>query len=161
MEISNQSVVSFHFTLKNDKGEVLESSVGSEPLVYMHGTGSIVPGLEEALMGRKRGEKLSVVLPPEKAYGQRDERLVQKIPKKEFPQSENLKPGMKFQVNTPNGVMILTVTAIQGTEVVVDGNPELAGMTLHFDIEVTDVRAATAEELEHGHAHGPGGHHHH
>ena len=162
MQIGNQSVVSFHFTLKNDKGQVIESSVGQEPLVYLHGVGSIVPGLEEALTGRKVGEKLNVVLPPEKAYGMRDERLVQKIPKKEFTNVQDLKVGMQFQMETQNGGMIiLTVSGLEGDQVVVDGNPELAGQTLHFDIEVTEVREATKEEIAHGHAHGPGGHHHH
>jgi FKBP-type peptidyl-prolyl cis-trans isomerase SlyD len=161
MNIGKESFVSFHFTLKDDAGKVLESSVGNDPLVYLHGTSSIVPGLEEALNGRKSGEKFNVVLPPEKAYGQRDERLIQRIPKTEFPNSERLKIGMQFQVDTKGGPMVLTITGLDGNEVVVDGNPELAGATLHFDIEVTDVRQATAEELSHGHAHGPGGHHHH
>jgi FKBP-type peptidyl-prolyl cis-trans isomerase SlyD len=161
MNIGKESVVSFHFTLKDDAGKVLESSVGNDPLVYLHGTGSIVPGLEEALNGRATGDKFNVVLPPEKAYGQRDERLVQRIPKSEFPNSERLKVGMQFQVDTKGGPMVLTITGLEGDEVVVDGNPELAGSTLHFDIEVTEVRQATAEELSHGHAHGPDGHHHH
>jgi FKBP-type peptidyl-prolyl cis-trans isomerase SlyD len=161
MNIAKESVVTFHFTLKDGEGKVLESSVGQDPLVYLHGSGSIVPGLEEALNGKTSGEKFNVILPPEKAYGQRDERLVQRIPKKEFPNSERLKTGMQFQVDTKGGPMVLTITGLEGTDVVVDGNPELAGATLHFDIEVTDVRQATVEELSHGHAHGPGGHHHH
>lgn len=160
MNIGKESVVSFHFTLKNDEGTVLETSVGQDPLVYLHGTGSIVPGLEEELTGKRSGEKFNVVLPPEKAYGNRDERLVQRIPKSEFPNSERLKIGMQFQVDTKGGPMILTITGLEENDVVVDGNPELAGATLHFAIEVTDVRKATAEELAHGHAHGPGGHHH-
>jgi len=160
MKITDESVVSFHFTLKDDGGKVLDSSTGSDPLTYLHGTGSIVPGLEEALNDKSTGDKFNVSLPPEKAYGQRDERLVQRIPKEQFPDPASLKVGMQFQVSSPGGPMILTVSGLEGNEVVVDANPELAGMTLHFDIEVTEVRNATEEELSHGHAHGPGGHHH-
>lgn len=160
MNIAKDHVVSFHFTLKNDKGEVLESSNGQEPLVYLHGAKNIVPGLEEALTGKTKGDKLQVVLPPEKAYGQRDERLVQKVPRSEFPEPDKLQPGLQFQATHPDGVMVFTVISVDQNEVVVDGNPELAGQSLHFDIEVIDVRAATQEELDHGHVHGPGGHHH-
>lgn len=161
MKIADESVVTFHFTLKDDKGQVIESSVGSEPLVYLHGSSAIVPGLEEALNGRTQGDKFQVNLPPEKAYGERDERLVQKIPINQFPKSEKLKPGMQFQAQGPDGAMIFTIKQVNDADVVVDANPELAGMTLNFDIEVTEVRKATKDELEHGHAHGPGGHHHH
>jgi FKBP-type peptidyl-prolyl cis-trans isomerase SlyD len=160
MDIAKKTVVSFHFTLKGDDGKVLETSVGNDPLVYMHGTGSIVPGLEEALTGKKSGAKFNVSLPPEKAYGVRDERLVQSVPKSEFPNAERLKVGMRFQVDSKGGPMVLTIAELKGDEVVVDGNPELAGQTLHFDIEVLEVRKATEEEIKHGHAHGPGGHHH-
>src|SRR5437899_1637240 len=132
MNIAKDSVVTFHFTLKDADGKVLESSVGNDPLVYLHGSGSIVPGLEESLMGRKSGQKMNVILPPEKAYGMRDERLVQRIPKTEFPNSERLKVGMQFQVDTKGGPMVLTITGLEGPDVVVDGNPELAGATLHF-----------------------------
>ena len=160
MKIAKQCVVAFHFTLKDDQGKVLETSSGNEPLVYMHGTKSIIPGLEEALEGKSSGAKLQVTLPPEKAYGVRDERLIQRLPKKEFPNPERLKIGMQFRVDGDSGPLVLTITELNGAEVVVDGNPELAGMTLQFEIEVQEVRAATAEELAHGHAHGPGGHHH-
>src|SRR5437016_4187163 len=119
MNIAKESVVTFHFTLKDSEGKVLESSLGQDPLVYLHGSGSIVPGLEEALNGKKSGDKLNVVLPPEKAYGQRDERLVQRIPKKEFPNSERLKVGMQFQVDTKGGPMVLTITGLEGADVVV------------------------------------------
>ena len=161
MKIAKESVVSFHFTLKDSDGKTIETSVGNDPLVYLHGSGGIVPGLEEALNGRESGEKFEVSLPPEKAYGTRDERLVQRIPKSEFPNAERLKVGMQFQVDTKGGPMVLTITGLEEAEVVVDGNPELAGQTLHFSIEITEVRQATKEELAHGHAHGPGGHHHH
>lgn len=161
MKIAAETVVSFHFTLKNDKGEVIESSQGQDPLVYLHGTSAIVPGLEEALAGRTAGDKFNVTLPPEKAYGERDARLLQVIPKTQFPDAEKLTEGMQFQVQTPGGVMLFTIKKVGTDEVTVDGNPELAGMTLNFEIEVAEVRQATKDELEHGHAHGPGGHHHH
>ena len=160
MKIANESVVSFHFTLKNDRGEVIESSEGQEPLVYLHGAHAIEPGLEEALDGRVAGDKFSVSLAPEKAYGQRDEKLIQVIPKNQFPEPDQLVVGMQFQVQTPGGVMLFTIKNVAATEVTVDGNPELAGQTLNFDIEVSSVRQASKAELEHGHAHGPGGHHH-
>ena len=160
MNIANETVVSMHYTLKDDKGKVLDSSSGSDPLVYLHGASNIIPGLEEALIGKKTGDKLTVTVPPEKGYGQRDERMVQRIPKEQFPDPDRLKIGMQFQVNSNQGPMVLTVVGLEAKEVVVDGNPELAGQTLHFDVEITDVRKATSEELAHGHAHGPGGHHH-
>jgi FKBP-type peptidyl-prolyl cis-trans isomerase SlyD len=160
MNIADESVVSMHYTLKDDKGEVIDSSDGSEPLTYLQGAGNIIPGLEEALAGKKKGDKLHVTISPEKGYGERDERLVQSIPKSQFQDSGRLKVGMQFQIRSQGGPMVLTVVEVKDSEVVVDGNSPLAGQTLHFDVEITDVRAATEEELAHGHVHGPGGHHH-
>ncbi len=158
MKINKDAVVAFHFTLKNVDGKTIESSVGSDPLVYLHGRNAIVPGLEEALNDRKAGDKLNVTLTPDKAYGPRSEELVQKVPRDQFP--DDLKQGMQFQVDGPQGPMVITVSAVTDKEVTIDANPEMAGQTLVFDIEVMDVRAATKDELAHGHAHGPGGHHH-
>lgn len=160
MTIADESVVSMHYTLKDDKGTVLDSSSGGEPLVYLQGSGNIIPGLEEALVGKKTGDKLKVSLSPDKGYGERDERLVQTIPKSQFQNADRMKVGMQFQINSQGGPMILTVVEIKENDLVVDGNSPLAGQTLHFDVEITDVRKATDEELEHGHVHGPGGHHH-
>ncbi|MBY0315187.1 MAG: peptidylprolyl isomerase [Bdellovibrionales bacterium] len=157
MRIINNSAVSFHFTLKVD-GQQIESSFGDEPLAYLHGHKAIVPGLEDALNGKAKGDKFNITLPPEKAYGVRNEGLVQKVPRQDFP--EELEAGMQFQVDTPQGPMVVTVTQVTDSEVTIDANPEMAGQTLNFEIEVMDVRAATAEELAHGHVHGPGGHHH-
>lgn len=157
MNITKDSVVAFHFTLSVN-GKKIESSVGSDPLVYLHGHNAIVPGLEEALANRKNGDKFNITLPPEKAYGARSEELVQTLPRNQFP--DDVKTGVQFQVDGPQGPMIITVTNVTDTEVTIDANPEMAGQTLNFDIEVTDVRAATKEELAHGHVHGPGGHHH-
>jgi len=160
MKISDQTVVSFHFTLKDDEGEILDSSDGNDPLTYLHGSGNIIPGLEGALAGKSVGDKFKITLTPEQGYGPRDEKLLQKIPKNQFPDPERLEEGMQFQISGPQGPLVLTVLELTENEVVVDGNPELAGETLHFDVEVTEVRAASPEELEHGHVHGPGGHHH-
>lgn len=157
MKIKNDSAVSIHFTLKVD-GKTIESSFGIEPLAYLHGHRSLVPGLEEALTDKIKGDTFTVTLPPDKAYGPRNEDLVQKVPRNQFP--AELKVGQQFQADTPQGPMVITVTHVNDQEVTIDANPEMAGQTLTFDIEVTDVRAATKEELAHGHVHGPGGHHH-
>src|SRR6185312_4674876 len=116
MKIAAESVVSFHFTLKNDKGELIESSQGQDPLVYLHGTGAIVPGLEEALEGRSVGDKFSVTLPPDKGYGARDERLLQTVPKDQFPEPNKLAEGMQFQVQTPGGMMLFTVKEVNAKD---------------------------------------------
>lgn len=160
MTINADTVVSIHYTLKNGEGKVLDSSSGGAPLVYLHGAGNIIPGLEQALEGKSKGAKFNIAIPPEQAYGERMDGLVQSVPKEQFENPEKLKPGMRFQVQTPQGGMILTIVEVKATEVVVDGNPPLAGETLHFDVEVMDVRQATDEEIDHGHVHGAGGHAH-
>lgn len=160
MKISKDSVVSMHYTLKNDANEVLDSSSGGEPLVYLHGAQNIIPGLESALVGKEKGDKLDVSISPKEAYGERDERLIQRVPKNQFPDPKNVQAGMRFQTHGPNGPMVFSVSEVTDSEVVVDGNHELAGQTLHFSVEITDIRKATQEELDHGHVHGPGGHHH-
>ena len=160
MVISSEKVVSIHYTLKDDKGTVLDSSSGGDPLSYLHGFGNIIPGLEDALEGKSIGAKFQVAVPPAKGYGERNEQMVQAIPKAQFQSPERLQKGVQFQLNGPQGPLILTVVDVKGDDVIVDANPPLAGQTLHFDVEVTEVREASEEELEHGHVHGPGGHHH-
>lgn len=160
MTVTQEKVVSIHYTLKNGEGLVLDSSSGGDPLVYLHGSGNIIPGLESALEGKSKGDKFNVAVPPEQAYGPRSENLIQTIPKNQFQNPDELQPGMQFQVRTPQGGLILTILEVKDTEVVVDGNPPLAGQTLHFDVEIMDIREATPEEVEHGHVHGPGQHHH-
>jgi FKBP-type peptidyl-prolyl cis-trans isomerase SlyD len=160
MKIAKENVVSIHYTLTNDAGEVLDSSSGGEPLEYLHGFGNIIPGLEAALVGKSAGDKFKVTVEPAQAYGERNDQLVQKVPRSQFPQPNQIQAGMQFQANGPHGPMVLTVVEVDDNDVTVDGNPELAGQTLHFDVEVTGVRAASKEELDHGHVHGPGGHHH-
>ena len=160
MQIAENTVASFHYTLTNDAGEVLDTSRGRDPLVYLHGAGNIVPGLEEAMAGHKAGDSFKVDVAPEDGYGNHHEGLVQDVPRAAFQGVDEIEPGMSFQANTPQGVHSVTVTKVTSDTITVDGNHPLAGQTLHFDVEVTAVRAASAEELQHGHVHGPGGHHH-
>ncbi|MFP5307280.1 MAG: peptidylprolyl isomerase [Gammaproteobacteria bacterium] len=160
MEIANQRVAYIHYTLTNDAGEVLDSSREAEPLAYLHGAGNIVPGLESALSGKKAGDRLNVKVAPTEGYGDRDEALVQDVPRRAFQGISEIKPGMAFTAQSNRGAMRVVVTRVVGDMVTVDGNHPLAGETLNFDVEVTEVRPATEEELSHGHVHGPGGHHH-
>jgi FKBP-type peptidyl-prolyl cis-trans isomerase SlyD len=160
MQIAPHTVASFHYTLTDDAGQVLDSSEGRGPLVYLHGSGQIVPGLEKAMEGRSTGDRFEVDVVPEEAYGPHHEALVQDQPREAFQGVEDIRPGMQFQGRGPQGEFSVTVTAVQDDSVRVDGNHPLAGQTLHFAVEVTDVRAASAEEMAHGHVHGAGGHHH-
>jgi FKBP-type peptidyl-prolyl cis-trans isomerase SlyD len=160
MQIADQSVVLMHYTLTNAKDEVLDSSVGAEPLAYLHGVGNIVSGLEKALAGRQAGDKLKVVVHPEDAYGVRDDKLVQQVPRRAFQGIADVQPGMSFTADGPKGPTRVTVTKVLGDMVTVDGNHALAGEILHFDVDILEVRKATEEELAHGHVHGAGGHHH-
>lgn len=161
MKISKHSVVSIDYTLTNDAGKVLDSSKGREPLSYIQGMGSLIPGLENALEGKGKGESLKVSIPPKDGYGERDEGLVQDVPRDQFGEGAEVEIGMQFQVDTEGGEVVVTVVGVEPETVKVDGNHPLAGETLNFDVTVSEVRAATEEELHHGHVHGPGGHHHH
>ncbi|HEY2344973.1 MAG TPA: peptidylprolyl isomerase [Xanthomonadaceae bacterium] len=160
MQIADRTVASFHYTLTNDAGEVIDASPAGEPMAYLHGASNIVPGLEQAMAGRSVGEKFDVVVAPEFGYGVRHPQLVQVVPRAAFQGVDTIEPGMQFQAQGGQGPMVVMVTAVDAENVTVDGNHPLAGVALHFAIEVADVRAATAEELEHGHVHGAGGHHH-
>ncbi len=160
MDITADRVVTIHYTLKNDSGEVLDSSSGGEPLAYIQGHGNLVAGLEKALEGKASGVSLAVVVDPADGYGVRDEALIQRVPKRSLQGAGEIKKGMQFQARTEDGMRLFTVTGLVGDMVTLDGNHPLADQTLHFDIEVVEVREATTEELEHGHVHGAGGHHH-
>ena len=160
MQIKTNAVVSIHYTLTDKSGEVLDTSDGQEPLAYLHGRGNLISGLEKELEGKEEGDKLNVTIPPEDAYGIRDEQLVRKVSRSSFKDIQELQPGMQFQSQSDNGVEIFTITKIEGNEVTIDGNHALADVALTFDVEVTEIREATEEELAHGHVHGPGGHHH-
>ncbi|MFT5820362.1 MAG: FKBP-type peptidyl-prolyl cis-trans isomerase SlyD [Crocinitomix sp.] len=159
MIIANESVVTVNYTLKNDTGEILDTSEGREPLVYLHGVGALIPGLENELAGKSADTKLKVVITPENAYGTRRDELVRVVSKDGFQGEEELTVGMRVQLDTEHGPAIAEVTKVE-EEVTLDLNHPLADMTLHFDVEIIEVRAASAEEIEHGHVHGEGGHHH-
>ena len=160
MQISQDMVVSIHYTLKNDAGDVLDTSSGRDPLAYLHGNNNIIPGLEKALEGKAAGDSVQVSVEPGEGYGERQEGLVQDVPREAFQGIDDIKPGMQFQAQGPQGPVLVTVTSVADETVTVDGNHPLAGETLHFDVEVAEVREATDEEMEHGHVHGPGGHEH-
>jgi len=162
MEIGNKKVATIHYELKNGEGQVLDSSAGRDPLVYIQGIGMLIPGLESELNGKKQGDNVTAVIEPKDAYGDYQEANVHVVPKAGFQSEgdETLQPGMRVQVDTNNGQQVALVTKIEGEDVTLDLNHPLAGQTLHFAVEVVDVREATAEELDHGHVHGPGGHQH-
>ena len=163
MQISSQKVAIIDYTLTDDQNDVLDSSEGGEPLAYIQGMGDLIPGLENALEGKSAGDEFRVSLQPDQAYGEHDEELVQIVPLEDFDDDDSLQVGMQFRASSGDddeGEMVVTVVDIEGDQVTVDGNHPLAGQTLNFEIKVVEVRDATAEELEHGHAHGQGGHHH-
>jgi FKBP-type peptidyl-prolyl cis-trans isomerase SlyD len=157
--IQNDSVVNFNYTLTNAAGDVLDKSQG-EPLVYLHGAHNIVPGLENAMLGKQVGDKFKVTVEPEEAYGEYQAEMVQEVPRNMFQGVDDIQAGMQFQAQTDDGVQVVTVKDVTPELVIVDANHPLAGQALTFDVEVVAIRVATAEELEHGHAHGVGGHHH-
>jgi FKBP-type peptidyl-prolyl cis-trans isomerase SlyD len=160
MTIAKDQVVSIHYTLTDDAGEVIDSSAQGEPLSYLHGHGNLIPGLERELTGRKAGDRLQVKIAPADGYGEYDRELVQSVPRRALKGIPEVKVGMRLQAQSPEGTRAVTVTHLAGDMVTLDGNHPLAGKNLNFAVEVTAVRAATAEELEHGHVHGAGGHHH-
>lgn len=157
--IRDDVVVSLHYTLRNAKGDVLDKSDANEPLIYLHGHENIVPGLEDALAGKKVGDKVKAVVSPEDGYGEKTGE-VERVPRDAMP--EDIEVGMDLLAEDEEGeVMPFWVVAIEGDEVVVTPDHPLAGVELHFDCEVVSVRTGTKEELEHGHPHGPDGHGHH
>ncbi|MFI5377811.1 MAG: peptidylprolyl isomerase [Tepidisphaerales bacterium] len=159
MQITKDSVVAIDYTLTDGSGQVLDSSKGREPLSYLHGQGRIIPGLEAALDGKVAGDEVKVSIPPEQAYGLRDDRMVQNVPSSAFTGVAQVQPGMQFQANTPDGPRLVTVVGVEGDQVKIDANHPLAGVTLNFEIKIMDVRQASAEELSHGHTHDHGHHH--
>jgi FKBP-type peptidyl-prolyl cis-trans isomerase SlyD len=157
MQIGTNSVVSIHYTLRDETGEVLDASEGREPLDYMHGSGQIIPGLENALEGKSKGEELAVVIEPENGYGTRDESLVHEVPKSEFEVPDEIEVGMQFRVGDEGGTLIMVVAGVGDEVVTLDGNHPLAGVTLSFDVSIADVREATEEEIKASqHVHGSG-----
>lgn len=159
MQIAERCVASFHYTLTDDAGTVIDSSEGREPLAYLHGAGNIVPGLEKAMAGRAAGEQFKVTVAPEEGYGLHNEQLIQSVPRDAFQGVEKIEPGMRFQAQTQNGPINVEVKDVAGETVTIDGNHPLAGKALHFDVTIAEVREASEEELSHGHVHGAGGAH--
>lgn len=160
MQIEKDAVVYFHYTLNGAQGEVFETSTNSHPMAYLHGHGNILPALEAQMEGKQVGDQYQVTLTPEQAYGERNEGATQRIPIKHLNTKAKLSKGMAVKVNTEQGPRDVTVVKVGKFNVDVDTNHPLAGLTLTFDIAIEDVRAATEEELAHGHVHGLGGHQH-
>lgn len=156
MHITKETVASIHYTLTNNQGEVLDSSAGREPLTYLHGAGNLIMGMEEGLEGKVKGDKLKLKISPAKGYGELDPSMVQQVPRSAFG-NQKVEKGMQFQTNQGH---VVTVTNVGLESITVDANHPLAGVELNFDVEVMNVRAASQEEISHGHVHGPGGHHH-
>lgn len=161
MQISKNSVVTLNYTLKNDQGDTLDESQDGS-FLYLHGASGIIPGLEGLLEGKSAGDTFSAHIEPEEGYGVRDDSMVQIVPREMFEKDHPVEEGIQFHAKSPEGNMLtVTVTRIEGDEITVDGNHPLAGIALNFDIKIENVREASAEEIEHGHIHGPDGHHHH
>ena len=157
--IAKDQVVSFHYTLTDEQGTVIDKSE-AQPLIYLHGASNIIPGLENALVGKSVGDKLTVTVQPSEAYGEYQPGMVQEVPRNLFQGVDNIEAGMQFQAQTDDGMQVVTVKDVTDEAVIVDGNHPLAGQTLNFDVEVVEIRDASTEELAHGHAHGAGGHNH-
>lgn len=158
MQIAANKAVSIEYTLTNDAGEVLDTSAGGEPLVYLHGAGNIIPGLERELDGKQVGDELKVTIEPEDAYGEFSAELVAVLGRNMFEGVDELEVGMQFHASAPDGGMqIVTITALDGDEVTVDGNHPLSGQRLTFEVKVAAVRDASEDEVAHGHVHGEGG----
>lgn len=157
--IKDDVVVKFNYTLTDSEGQVIDQSNG-QPLAYLHGAANIIPGLEKALTGKTVGDKLTVNVPAAEAYGEYYAEMVQEVPREMFQGVENIDVGMQFQAQAEDGIQIVTVKAVQDDVIIIDGNHPLAGRDLNFDVEIVDIREATQEELDHGHVHSDGGHHH-
>ena len=161
MKVGKDKVVLMHYTLKNDAGDVIDSSDGADPLPFLQGHGNIIPGLESALEGSKVGDKLDVSIEPEEGYGERMKDAIQEIPSSALQGVDEVKVGMQLQSQDKDGnAFLVTVTKIEDDKITVDGNHPLAGQTLHFSVSIESIRKAEAEELSHGHVHADGQHHH-
>jgi len=153
MSIARNKVVTIDYTLTDNDGGVIDHSENGE-FSYLHGADNIIPGLEKALAGKSAGESLTAVIPPEEAYGQRDDSLSQVVSKDAFEVEDDIEVGQQFHAQSPEGkALVITVLAVDDTQVTIDGNHPLAGVDLNFDVNIIDIRDATAEEIEHGHVH--------
>ena len=154
LSIDDNTVASIHYTLTNSAGETLDSSQGNDPLIYLHGAGNLIPGLEKELKGKSAGHTMQLKVAPEEGYGPVHDGLIDIVPKTAFQGVDTIEPGMAFEAQGEDGqTRRVTVTAINGDDVTVDANHPLAGVELHFDVEIVEVRDATEEEIANGHAH--------
>lgn len=160
--MTTKRVISFHYTLTNTQGEVIDTSRDQNaPFTYMEGTGQIIPGLEKSMALLNQGDTRKIEVEPKEAYGEHDQELIVEVPSSKLPNPKEVQVGDQFQASGPNNEMLLfRVIELNGDQVKLDGNHPLAGEKLFFDVEVMGIRDATAEEMAHGHVHGPGGHHH-
>jgi len=156
MQIAKHSVAAIHYTLRDNEGTIIDTSSGRDPLYYIHGIGNLILGMEEGLEGKVKGDKFQLKIAPAKGYGEKDPSMVQQVPRSAFG-DQQVQKGMKFSTNRGD---VVTVTEVGLESITVDANHPLAGVELNFEVEIIEVRAASAEELAHGHVHGPGGHHH-
>lgn len=156
MQITKHKVASIHYTLTDNDGKILDTSDGREPLAYIQGIGNLIPGMEDGLEGKSKGDKFDIKVSPEKGYGVKDDKLEQRVPRSAFGDQE-IKVGIQFQTNQGG---VVTVTKVGLSEITVDANHPLASVELNFVVEVMDIRNATEDEIAHGHVHGVGGHHH-
>ena len=160
MQIADKMVVTIDYTLKDDNGTILDNSTEGN-FAYLHGANNIIPGLENALTGKSAGDEVEVSVSPTEGYGEHNETMIQAVPRDMFDSEQEIEVGMQFHAESPEGEMIVvTVTDIEGDDVTVDGNHPLAGVNLNFGVKIIDIREASEEEIEHGHVHGPGDHHH-
>lgn len=159
MKITANKVGIVHYTLKNGDGKTLDTSEGKPPLEYIHGKGNLIPGMENSLEGKEKGSKFQIVIEPKDAYGDKSDAMINEVPLSNFPEKDQVKAGVMFQSQTPQGIKVGTVIKIENETVTLDFNHPLAGETLHFQVEVVDVRDATEDELSHGHIHGEGCNH--
>lgn len=159
MQIEANKVVSINYILRDDEDQVLDQSTPEAPLLYLHGHGNIIPGLENELNGKAVGDAIKVSVSPEEGYGEYDEQLIQAVPRNMFEGIDEIEPGMQFQAQMGDGVQIVTVREVTEDTITIDANHDLAGKTLHFEASVKEIRDASADELEHGHIHGPGCNH--
>ena len=161
MLVAKDLVVAMEYSLTDDEGSLIDRSEGDDFLYYLHGAGNIIPGLERELEGKKVGDELKVTVSPADGYGEFDQNRVFKVDKEHFAELDDVEPGMQLQVETDEGgVELVSVEEVAEDHVVLDGNHPLAGLTLHFEVKIREIREATPTELEHGHAHAPGHDHH-
>lgn len=160
MQIAENTVVVLNYTLTDDDGQIIDQSQDGS-FAYLHGANNIIPGLENALTGKQTGDALKVAVAAADGYGERNDALTQVVSREMFNPEDPIEPGMQFHAAGPDGqTLVVTIAAIDGDDVVVDGNHPLAGVNLNFDVNIVEVRSASEEEIAHGHVHGPGGHHH-